>query len=113
VVNAEDMVLWCSWAKSNRWPPRCENDAERIFKNLAQQNQAFLNGKEWVAILIGPSMAPDWPHAWVPTITMRMTGNGNTDPIATAHRVHRQSVIRAQKDLGLDVGNSFGEDLRL
>jgi hypothetical protein len=44
---------------------------------------------------------------------MRMTGNGNTDPIATAHRVHRQSVIRAQKDLGLDVGNSFGEDLRL
>jgi hypothetical protein len=72
-----------------------------------------LNGKEWVAILIGRSMAPDWPHAEVSTITMRMTGNGKTDPIATAHLVHFESVIRAQKDPGLDVGNSFGEDLRL
>ena len=108
------MVLWCSWAKSNRWPPRCDNDDdERIFKNLAQQNEAYLNGKEWVAILIGPSMAPDWPLAGVSTIAMRMTGNGNTDRIATVDRVHRQRVIRAQKDLGLDVGNSFGEDLRL
>jgi hypothetical protein len=44
---------------------------------------------------------------------MRMTGNGKTDPIATAHLVHFESVIRAQKDPGLDVGNSFGEDLRL
>ena len=44
---------------------------------------------------------------------MRMTGNGNTDPIATAHRVHLQRVIRAQEEPGLDAGNSFGEDLRL